>query len=109
MLYKVNTMDRIPADFGFAIPLGEGEDVSTTILEIPKGKRITKHYHKKMEEIEIILEGKAMVNGVEKKKGDISAWKTGEKHEYINNGPDTVRLLCVCIPKYDPSDSYEVK
>lgn len=101
-------MDKIEVDFGFVIPLGETEEVSTTVLKILPGKKIAKHYHKKMHEVEIILYGEIFANGIKKNKGDILIWKLGEIHEYENRSSEVARILCIAMPKYDSSDTYEI-
>jgi uncharacterized cupin superfamily protein len=102
-------MERIQTEFGFVVPLGETAEVSTSILEILPRKKISKHFHKKTKEIEVILRGEAIVNGKRRKKSEVLIWEPGEQHahEYYNDSSDTVRVLCVSIPKYDPADSYE--
>lgn len=101
-------MRKIEADFGFIISLGEIDEVSTTILEVLPGRKITKEFHKKTREVEIILRGKIFANGVEKKTGDILVWEPGKQHEYSNKSSNPVRILCIAMPKYDPSDTYKV-
>lgn len=101
-------MNKIEVDFGYVIPLGETEEVSATVLEILPRRKIVKHYHKKMYEVEIVLYGEVIVNGAKKKKGDILVWKPGEVHEYENRSHKEARVLCIAMPKYDPSDTFEI-
>jgi uncharacterized cupin superfamily protein len=102
-------MEKIQTEFGFVVPLWETKDVSISILELLPNKRISKHFHKKTKEVELILQGEAMVNGERKGKGEILSWKPGEEnaHEYYNESSDITRILCVAFPKYDPTDSFE--
>ena len=101
-------MQQVETEFGFVIPLGETEEVSATVLEVLPGRKIAKEFHKKTREIEIILHGKILANRVRKNEGDILVWEPGKEHEYLNKGSEPVRILCVAIPKYDPSDTYKV-
>jgi quercetin dioxygenase-like cupin family protein len=101
-------MAKLEAEFGFIIPLGEEDEVSTTVLEILPGREIKKHYHKKTRETEIVLRGEVFANGTRKREGDVLVWPVNEYHEYENRSHDVTRILCVATPKYDPSDTYEV-
>lgn len=104
-------MKKIQLDFGFVVPVGETKDVSVSILEILPKRKIPRHFHKKTKEIEIIIEGEPIVNGERKRKSEVLIWEPGEEntHEYYNDGDSVVRIVCIAIPKYDPSDSYECK
>ncbi len=44
---EVKEINKIKANFGYVIFLGETEEVGTTVLEILPGRKIAKHYHKK--------------------------------------------------------------
>lgn len=105
---EVKEINKIKVDFGYVIFLGETEEVSTTVLEILPGRKIAKHYHKKMHEVEIVLYGKVFANAIKKNKMDVLVWEPGEMHEYENRGSKVARVLCIAMPKYDPSDTYEI-
>jgi uncharacterized cupin superfamily protein len=103
-------MKKFETEFGFVISLWEVPEVSISILEIAPGKRIPKHFHKKTREIEIVLSGEVIVNGVCRNKGAVFIWEPGREnaHEYFNASRSFAQVLCVAFPKYDPADSFNV-
>lgn len=102
-------MEKIDVDFGYIIPLDETDEVTAAILEIALKKKVAKHYHLKTREIEVILQGTVLVDGLEKSEGEILVWEIGQHHEYENPGSQTVQVLCIAIRKYDPADSCEIQ
>lgn len=65
------------------------------------GKSFRKHYHEEMEEIFIIVSGKAEIKVNEKKftlsKGDAILMTPGERHEMFNIGVEPVDYVVVGI------------
>ena len=73
------------------------------------GASTQEHYHPKTEEIYYITHGtgRMRIDGElrDVRSGDAIAIPPGKKHKIWNTGPDTLRLLCCCVPAYEDSDT----
>ncbi|MFN2112720.1 MAG: cupin domain-containing protein [Anaerolineales bacterium] len=80
-------------------------------IVIPKGKFSAPHYHKVSQETYYILEGegKMTVNGesMTLHPGQACLIEPEEVHQIENNGIYDLVFLAVCVPAWDPEDSYE--
>ncbi len=81
-------------------------------ITIPAGKASEAHFHKKSEESYLILSGSAtmVING-EKfylKAGEAVLIEPEEVHQIANSGDDNLVFLAVCVPAWQPEDSYAV-
>jgi len=61
-----------------------------------------------MHEVEIVLYGKVFANAIKKIKWMFWFGESGEIHEYENRGSKVARVLCIAMPKYYSSDTYEI-
>ena len=81
-------------------------------ITIPAGKASEAHFHKKSEESYLILSGSAtMVIDGEKfdlKSGEAVLIEPMEVHQIANSGNDDLAFLAVCVPAWQPDDSYAV-
>jgi len=82
------------------------------LLEIEPGKKTTRHYHLKSEEIFYIINGKAVISGddttLEVKEDDVVLIQTGEIHGIKNIGKKPCIILMVESPPYDEKDKFYV-
>lgn len=92
---------------------GENPGHSLAQIIIPSGKSSPLHYHKQSEETYYILDGTATmeING---KEFTLSAGETllisaGEQHRITNQEPGDLEFLAVCVPAWEPGDSYLVE
>ncbi len=102
-------MKEINAPFGKVQIFESNDKFGSSILLVEPGKEITKHYHKKMKEIEVILEGEVICGDKIQKSGDINIWEINQVHGYKNESTSIVKILCITIPPYDPEDVFEVE
>jgi len=102
-------MQEFDAPFGKVQVLESTDKFGSSILLIEPGKEIPKEFHKKMKEIEVILEGEVICNGKIQKPGDVNIWKINQVHSYKNESNSAVKILCITIPPYDPEDIFKVE
>ena len=79
------------------------QDVEVAIKKYEAGKRDLAHYHKIATEITVIIEGKAIMNGVEYNKDDIITIYPNEVSSFI--AIEDVTLAVVKIPG-EKNDKY---
>jgi mannose-6-phosphate isomerase-like protein (cupin superfamily) len=76
---------------------------------VPVGRSTQEHYHPNTEEIYFITAGQGRMrietDVREVKVGDAIAIPPGQKHKIWNTGPETLKLLCCCVPAYEHSDT----
>ncbi|MCD4739601.1 hypothetical protein K8R43_00255 [archaeon] len=77
-------------------PEGEG---SLDLVIVNPGEEIPLHYHEKMLEVHVILNGKD--------KGKVNVLKPGNAHSYKNDGQEELKILCLCVPPFN--DKKDVK
>ena len=74
------------------------------------GGSTLEHYHKQTEEIYYITHGAGniRIEGEVRqvKPGDAIAIPPGRRHKLSNTGTEPLRLLCLCAPGYEHSDTY---
>jgi len=98
-------MERFDAEWGYGFEMANYKGLfNCSLLVILPGKKIGKHYHKKLREVEIILEGEGLLNGEPISSGKTNVWEPGQQHEYVNNGGTELKILCISMPDYDPKD-----
>ncbi len=102
-------MEEIEETFGKIQILESTKEFGSSILIINPGKEISRHHHKKMKEVEIILEGRPLylADNLIHSKGDINVWKPYQVHGYKNISSSITRILCITVPPYDPKDVFE--
>jgi mannose-6-phosphate isomerase-like protein (cupin superfamily) len=100
-------MQEIDAPFGKVQVLESNNKFGSSILVIEPGKEITKHFHKKMKEIEVVLEGEIWCGDKIQGPGEVNVWETGQAHGYRNESGSIVKILCITMPPYDPQDEFE--
>jgi len=102
-------MQEFDAPFGKVQVFESNDKFGSSVLLVDSGKEITKHYHKKTKEVEVILEGKIVCNNKIQKPGDVNIWEINQVHGYKNESNSTVKILCITVPPYDPKDVFEVE
>jgi len=98
--------------------VGKGEGVEPTPnhslarIVIPRGKSSSAHFHKLSQETYYILEGEGRmtVDGETHTlhPGQACLIEPEEVHQVANHGVYDLVFLAVCVPAWDPDDSYEV-
>lgn len=82
------------------------------LLEIEPGKKTSKHYHIKSEEIFYVVQGKAIIIGkgttIEVRKKDVILVPPTEIHCIKNIGDVPCIILMVESPPYDETDKFYV-
>jgi mannose-6-phosphate isomerase-like protein (cupin superfamily) len=77
---------------------------------LPAGGSTQEHYHARTEEIYFITAGTGRIQIAgerrEVRAGDAIAILPGQRHKLWNTGPETLRLLCCCVPAYEHSDTF---
>ncbi|UCG95391.1 MAG: cupin domain-containing protein [archaeon] len=100
-------MKEINVPFGKVQILESNNKFGSSILVIGPGKEIARHFHKKMKEIEVILEGEILCGDKPQGPGDVNVWETGQAHGYRNESGSPAKILCITMPPYDPQDEFE--
>ncbi len=81
-------------------------------IVIPSGKSSAQHYHRHSEETYFILEGEGNMRVDEQDyvlhPGQACLIEPGEIHQISNQGIYDLVFLAVCVPAWEPEDSYEV-
>jgi quercetin dioxygenase-like cupin family protein len=80
-------------------------DVEVAVKRYKAGERDTKHYHKIATEISVILDGRAIMNGVEYSDGDIIMVEPNDVTEF--EAIDDITIIVVKIPGAE-NDKYLV-
>jgi len=80
-------------------------DVEVAVKRYKAGERDTKHYHKIATEISVILDGRAIMNGVEYSDGDIITVEPNDVTEF--EAIDDITIIVVKIPGAE-NDKYLV-
>jgi mannose-6-phosphate isomerase-like protein (cupin superfamily) len=82
-------------------------------VTLPPGKKSVKHFHADSEESYLILSGKATVILDEKTltltEGDALLIAPGEVHQIINKNEADLLFLAICVPAWQPEDSFTVE
>jgi mannose-6-phosphate isomerase-like protein (cupin superfamily) len=91
--------------------VGGVQSHSLAEVRIPPGGSSSAHYHKRSEESYLILSGQAklVVDSQERtlKQGDAVLIEPPEVHQISNPFEENLVFLAVCIPAWQPGDSYE--
>ena len=91
-----------------------GSVYSQSIAEItiPPGGTAEPHFHKKTEESYLILSGLAtiQIQGelLSLTAGEAVLIEPGDIHQIKNNGEENLVFIAVCVPAWQPDDSFEV-
>jgi mannose-6-phosphate isomerase-like protein (cupin superfamily) len=76
---------------------------------LPAGAATQPHFHRRTEEIYLLLEGRGRMHIEEEARdvgpGDAIAIPPGQRHQIINTGAATLRFLCCCAPCYEHEDT----
>lgn len=76
---------------------------------IPVGGATTAHYHRKTEELYLVVEGlgRLVIDGQERDvgNGDCALIPPGSTHKLFNTGGVPLRVLCACAPAYSDADT----
>ena len=94
--------------FGRVHILRETEPLGLYILEIAPGATIPAHFHRVMEESELVLDAGLLQQNLRVRPGDAFAWPAGYVHEYRNPTASPRRVLCIDRPRFIPEDEVVV-
>ncbi len=76
---------------------------------IPVGGATTEHYHRKTEELYLIVagSGRLVIDGEERivGEGDCALIDPGARHKLFNVGSEPLRVVCACAPAYSDEDT----
>jgi mannose-6-phosphate isomerase-like protein (cupin superfamily) len=76
---------------------------------IPVGGATTEHYHRKTEELYLIVAGSGclVIDGEEQLvgEGDCALIEPGARHKLFNVGSEPLRVVCACAPAYSDEDT----
>jgi len=82
-------------------------------ITIPSGGSALPHFHRETEETYLILAGVAamQINGkrFELEAGEAVLIEPKEVHQITNNGEENLLFLAVCVPAWQPGDSFEAR
>lgn len=95
------------------IQAGNVNSHSIAEITIPPGGAAMPHYHKLTEESYFLLSGAAtlIIQGekLSLAAGDTVLIEPGETHQIMNNDEEELVFIAVCVPAWQPDDSFEVK
>jgi FolB domain-containing protein len=94
--------------FGSVEIVFENPHVGIYRLNIGPGQTIPLHIHKHMRESEMALTTGLQCQRRPVSQGTIFQWDAGEAHVYHNPSAHTQTVLCIDMPKFDPSDEIVV-
>lgn len=94
--------------FGAAHVLYENDTLGLYVLEVAPGAAIPAHFHRVMEESELVLDPGLLQQGRPVRAGDAFTWPAGYVHEYRNPTDAPKRILCIDRPKFIPEDEVVV-
>lgn len=90
--------------FGAAHVLYEDEALGLYVLEVAPGAAIPAHFHRVMQESELVLDAGLLQQGRPVRAGDAFHWPAGYVHEYRNPTDGPKRILCIDRPRFIPED-----
>lgn len=93
------------------IKAGAVQSHSLASITIQPGKSSQPHFHKISDESYLILSGTATMI-VDTEQFELNPWEAiliqpGEVHQILNKGTEDLVFLAVCVPAWQPDDSYE--
>ena len=94
--------------FGAARILHESATLGLYVLEVAPGAAIPAHFHRVMQEHELVLDDGLLQQGRPVRAGDAFSWPAGLVHEYCNPTEALRRILCIDRPKFIPEDEVVV-
>lgn len=94
--------------FGAAHILHESGTLGLYVLEVAPGALIPAHFHRLMQETELVLDPGLLQQAAPVRPGDAFVWPAGWVHEYRNPTGLPRRILCVDRPKFIPEDEVVV-
>lgn len=90
--------------FGAAHILFENDVLGLYVLELAPGETIPAHFHRVMQESELVLDPGLLQQGRPVGAGNAFVWPAGRVHEYANPTGAPKRILCIDRPKFIPED-----
>lgn len=76
---------------------------------IPVGGATTEHYHRKTEELYLVVagSGRLTIDGEQRtiEQGDCALIEPGMRHKLFNVGEEPLRVVCACSPAYSDEDT----
>ncbi len=92
------------------LEVGGAETHSLAEVTLPPGGFSAAHYHKVAEESYLILSGEALLvvdaQRIPLSAGDAVVIQPPEVHQITNPGEGDLVFLAVCVPAWQPGDSY---
>lgn len=90
--------------FGAVHILHELDALGLYVLEMAPAATIPAHFHRVMEESEMVLDAGILQQNLRVRPGDAFTWPAGYVHEYRNLTNRPKRILCIDRPKFIPED-----
>tara|TARA_B100001750_G_scaffold227843_1_gene221819 strand:+ start:1847 stop:2653 length:807 start_codon:yes stop_codon:yes gene_type:complete len=87
----------------------ETKDAGIYRLNVAPGATIPLHVHQQMRESEMVLTKGILCQGEPCRQGTVHRWPRGAKHVYENPTKRWQSILCVDLPRFDPTDEVEVQ
>jgi mannose-6-phosphate isomerase-like protein (cupin superfamily) len=91
------------------VPTGNAANQSLAQATVPPGAATEAHYHRTSEEIYLFTAGAGRMRlaGEEAavRTGDCVVIPPGAEHQLVNDGADSLVLLCCCSPPYSHADT----
>jgi len=82
-------------------------------ITIPPGGTAMAHFHRETKETYLILSGVAAMQidreQFELQAGEAVLIEPNEVHQINNTGEDNLHFLAVCVPAWQPDDSFEAR
>lgn len=94
--------------FGTVHVVHEVDALGLYLLEIAPGGTIPAHFHRVMEESEMVLDPGILQQNLRVRPGESFSWPAGYVHEYRNPTAQAKRILCIDRPKFIPEDEVVV-
>lgn len=102
------TLAREDKPFGTVDIVHETREVGVYRLNVAPGKGIPLHVHRVMQECEMVLSDKLLLNGEPVAAGSVHRWPHELAHRYDNPSDRWASILCVDSPRFIPDDEVEV-
>lgn len=110
-------VERAPADFprrqedvkfGHVEILLETREAGLYLLHVDPGKSISRHHHVVMRELEWLVDGELLRDGIPLELVQPVRWQRGQAHGYENRSSRRATLFCFDTPPFIPDDEIEI-
>ena len=91
-------------DFGEVEIIHQTREAGLYLLHVDAGRGIPAHYHRKMRELEWLVDGTLERDGVRLEGFAPAIWPKHRVHRYVNVGTRRATLFCCDTPPFVPED-----